>query len=1505
MSSSKDEVSVVEDELEWVPIQPSQDWVLDGDEDDGSDDDNDSETSCSSSDDDIEVGSRVKFGTINVGLGFSKKLPYILASGNRLGLNVLAVQEVGEPLNYARMALDSGYEVYVCGESKAGVGLLVKATMVPYIRQVLKSGKDGRMIGILLEVNGKTLLVVSIYMPTGLDHVSGSDTKVEVTNQLYAQLLKWCTKADHCVLLGDFNETMNLLDRNSDTVRGSTRGKWVKQLVNEGMFDVYRTLHPTSSGFTHFTKCATGDVRSRLDYIWCRGVDMNDIVECKVDDKLHISTHRLLYCTIKSISNMRVNANQIVVRLPNLRTATDEQKQSMADQLGNKIDQNRGALLKLGTGSVDNMNELADTLSLWALQAASANMKLTGGRPMVNKDSAGLQKRRKVLAAVRSAFDKDIVKCTQLVQKANKLFDVLLPDPRTVGFCDVLKSKRAETRQLIRSAKKRMHETQVDKWETNRKATIHQMLNQERPSVVTSIVDPITKHLEVQPDKLKTILRNGFAAVFDCPDEVKTADPSWYEEVYVKARDKIDTTWYGQLMSETNEDEVLAVCSSCKYIVAPGLDKVSAGIWRVDVELNATVRWAVTLLFNACLRLRKIPSSGKKSIIVPILKKALGEKEMSNVRPISLQNSITKILTKLLSSRLGSILAKHRILHPAQEGFLKGGASFKCVDSLLDVWEHAKETKSGCFNLFYDIKAAYDSVRKKDLLRALHRIYLPDAFIQLVDDSLSDLTSCVRTVYGMTDEFEVKRSVRQGDPLSPLLFIIFLDALHAGLERNPLYGGIRDGYCIKSADVTIASKGFADDTIAVSSTKEGLKRQNEWVHAFAEHNHLELHPGKTQLVGREVGKNEAMVNTDIFVAGNLVAAVGLDASITYVGVHICMDLTWNKQIASISSSIGWYCHVALKNKLSVQRAIYFFNVYLMSKIEYGLRFVQASKEQLAGWDKSVVSCLCNLAGLPRKMHPHAATLVLGLRLPSQQETAVKVSEAFLRLNGDGDCSKSAQARWNKDLAAERKPIRSSTNRLVNVHHLAINLGWTFKTVPALIGRRGQWKEHTLVPSGCTTYTMYLEGKSAQAVFNYHGVFGTVGESRQVKVFTDGSASLPAAYLNRSKDAIKATSSWGLCYGNDWFNSSWYTIPPESQLAANDVRGGVLVGDCIDPHFSQGIYMAELQAIVRALMSLPITWTVTVVSDSQSSILAVDRFINGTSNRAKLRMSGRPMLGLLERLVHDREKNGGKVKWEHVKSHTDVMDEHAAGNRCADFVAGKSRLNAECMFDPLRLELGEKWIYIAQENGQVVYTDIRKAALHKCKEAAMDLWQSSSSQNTYACTDVLDLSSQVMNGEYTAEVVKFIMCTLTNTLQYVWVDGAAAGDKVQQRCCNVCVSDVLDVKHMLTCPSMAGQRDVLVSDIIKLLKPHVAVPASLSVLSTMCLSDCLTYLFRLSMPCVSVGVQLVMLGAFSDCMCSQMMSRIGVTTRALVKDLTVELRELLFLRCLKIWKGLCD
>jgi hypothetical protein len=192
-----------------------------------------------------------------------------------------------------------------------------------------------------------------------------------------------------------------------------------------------------------------------------------------------------------------------------------------------------------------------------------------------------------------------------------------------------------------------------------------------------------------------------------------------------------------------------------------------------------------------------MPANGRVSEIVPLVKKPRKEMTMSNIRPISLHAATSKLLMKGLAKRLNKVFAKNRVLHPAQEAFLLGGSTHKCVEVVVDIWEEAKSKGRGCYNIFYDLAGAYDSVTHESIERSMHRLRMPPAFVELIMDSLSGLTAFVRTGHGPTETFDVQRSLKQGCPIAPLCCVMVLDPLHCQMG----------GECI-------ASKGFADDTWA-------------------------------------------------------------------------------------------------------------------------------------------------------------------------------------------------------------------------------------------------------------------------------------------------------------------------------------------------------------------------------------------------------------------------------------------------------------------------------------------------------------------------------------------------------------------------------------------------------------------------------------------------------------------------------------------------------------------
>jgi hypothetical protein len=275
----------------------------------------------------------------------------------------------------------------------------------------------------------------------------------------------------------------------------------------------------------------------------------------------------------------------------------------------------------------------------------------------------------------------------------------------------------------------------------------------------------------------------------------------------------------------------------------------------------------------------------------------------------------------------------------------------------------------------------------------MHRLHLPSTFIKLIESSLTDLTSCVRTIYGLTRRFAVRRSLRQGDPLAPLLFIILTDALHDGLELNPFTErrhGCRLAYGM--GDVELPSLGYADDTATITNTLDDLHVQNDWVQYFMRFNVLRLNPLKCELVGRGADglavTNAALVHHGIAVDGLVLNPLPHDQPIRYLGVHTSFDGSWSAQQNKSRSMIMAFTRLAIKFHLTVSETVYMFNVFLITRLELALHYVHGPNTSawIKDCDRMLIGCIKHIVSSLLHLSHSAVALTLHLVLPYQYQS---------------------------------------------------------------------------------------------------------------------------------------------------------------------------------------------------------------------------------------------------------------------------------------------------------------------------------------------------------------------------------------------------------------------------------------------------------------------------------------------------------------------------------------
>ena len=978
----------------------------------------------------------------------------------------------------------------------------------------------------------------------------------------------------------------------------------------------------------------------------------------------------------------------------------------------------------------------------------------------------------------------------------------------------------------------------------------------------------------------------------------------------------IDPRWYSGLMEDVTEDELLRLLEGVPLVSAPGRDKVSTSVWKLALHECTSLRRHVVDLFTACLRTSIFPHTWKTGVILPFVKDASKERTMNNIRPITLQSCLGKLFNKLLAFRLSSIFASHPILHPAQRGFVIGGTTVKCIDELLDAWEWSRKGNKELYTILYDIKQAYDSVQTDVLVRALHRLHLPPSFIHLIQDSLTGLESCVRTIYGHTRRFDVKRSLRQGDPLAPLLFVILMDALHDGLDVNPFtlkQHGCRLTWSGQS--VYLASLGYADDTSALTNSLHDLYHQNRWVQYFMSFNRMKLNPQKCELVGRGPDGGPVSAATiahhGIEVEGVTLDPVAHDRSIRYLGVHPRFDGCWTTQFNKSLHMIGMFTRIVSKFSIPISQAVYMFKVFLMPKLELALHYVHGPGT--AKWIQScnglLMGCIKHAASSPLKLSHTALALTLGLHLPSWMEASVKVSELFLRIN-------SHDARWGhigrlvlRQECTTTMDVSSISNRAdvpsryLRAAYLAVHhLHWTMRLdSPHRIGSRHVHifdalplgSSPTLAQCSSAPVVSLTAGDTLVAHDVWRG-WGSDVPPLTVNVYTDGSYS-----------SASNTSAWSVVIGDQWLDDNFATIPSDEKLLnPGHVLGATLVGSSIN--CTHGVYPAELQAIARALALFPLSFTLNVYSDSQASIRAIDAFEKQHNERKRLRMSARPLLQLIHHLLSRRKSAGGSVTWTHVRAHTNNTDIHSVGNRLADYQANLSRSRPDRSWPLGLVELPvssfEYHLQVQNRDGQPLIDDLRRTALSQLREQAMVKWSNKPEQGRFACSGLVELGRITLQFG-TPLHQSTLVHVATNSIHYFWKEDAPPGrsSSLQQLRCEPC-DTIMSIDHLVSCPeAMASQyRDQLKTDIVDLLSECAASKQNVGTFRGHTLDRLLLSLFPLPLVADPTAdpvhhrhrhVTLCMIGAFTSTEASSVIHSLGLHPLADARSIMRRLRLL--------------
>jgi Reverse transcriptase (RNA-dependent DNA polymerase) len=163
-----------------------------------------------------------------------------------------------------------------------------------------------------------------------------------------------------------------------------------------------------------------------------------------------------------------------------------------------------------------------------------------------------------------------------------------------------------------------------------------------------------------------------------------------------------------------------------------------------------------------------------------------GACRLEEFRPISVINTTIKIITKIYADRLQPLFSN--LVSNRQTTFIRGRSiieSFTTIRELLHMY-HRRGVPAVLFKV--DFEKAFDMVSWNFMINALIEKGFPAKWLSSLLVLLNTATSAIKINSDLTPFFKHERGLRQGNPLSPLLFIIIADSLYWFLHNaTPLY----------------------------------------------------------------------------------------------------------------------------------------------------------------------------------------------------------------------------------------------------------------------------------------------------------------------------------------------------------------------------------------------------------------------------------------------------------------------------------------------------------------------------------------------------------------------------------------------------------------------------------------------------------------------------------------------------------------------------------------------
>ncbi|KAF7818437.1 reverse transcriptase [Senna tora] len=256
-----------------------------------------------------------------------------------------------------------------------------------------------------------------------------------------------------------------------------------------------------------------------------------------------------------------------------------------------------------------------------------------------------------------------------------------------------------------------------------------------------------------------------------------------------------------------NALEIKNALFSLKPYKAPGVDGFQAAFFQKFWDIfEKDIIPNIQEIFST----KVIPPSWNETIIC-LIPKTHNPNEIKNFRPISLCNSLYKIISKILVNRIKPILPN--LICENQAAFIRGRRATDNVilaNEVIHSYNRKKSRKFGWMMISLDLEKAYDKLNWSFISSILTNMNFPPETTSLIHACISSVSHQILINGTLSNFIQPSRGIRQGDPLSPFIFICCMQYLSSLIDvqvRNKSWSAP------KLRNTPISHLLFADDVL--------------------------------------------------------------------------------------------------------------------------------------------------------------------------------------------------------------------------------------------------------------------------------------------------------------------------------------------------------------------------------------------------------------------------------------------------------------------------------------------------------------------------------------------------------------------------------------------------------------------------------------------------------------------------------------------------------------------